>query len=62
MKAAIHPAYNEIRVQCACGNAFTTRSTHKGAENTARLMARSDTNLFRVRTKQNGRADPLPFS
>src|SRR5258706_16198682 len=30
MKAAIHPAYNEIRVQCACGNAFTTRSTHRG--------------------------------
>jgi len=30
MKAAIHPAYNEIRVQCACGNNFTTRSTHRG--------------------------------
>ena len=30
MKAAIHPAYNEIRVMCACGSSFTTRSTHKG--------------------------------
>ena len=30
MKAAIHPAYNETKVHCACGNAFTTRSTHKG--------------------------------
>jgi large subunit ribosomal protein L31 len=30
MKAAIHPAYNEIRVVCACGNNFVTRSTHKG--------------------------------
>jgi large subunit ribosomal protein L31 len=30
MKAAIHPAYNEIRVMCACGNNFGTRSTHKG--------------------------------
>jgi large subunit ribosomal protein L31 len=30
MKAAIHPAYNEIRVLCACGSSFTTRSTHKG--------------------------------
>jgi large subunit ribosomal protein L31 len=30
MKAAIHPSYNEIRVHCACGNAFVTRSTHKG--------------------------------
>jgi large subunit ribosomal protein L31 len=30
MKAAIHPAYNEIRVLCACGNSFSTRSTHKG--------------------------------
>ena len=30
MKAAIHPAYEEIRVMCACGNSFTTRSTHKG--------------------------------
>ena len=30
MKAAIHPAYNEVRVHCACGNALTTRSTHQG--------------------------------
>ncbi|MFB3814592.1 MAG: 50S ribosomal protein L31 [Terriglobales bacterium] len=30
MKAAIHPAYNEVRVRCACGNSFTTRSTHRG--------------------------------
>lgn len=30
MKAAIHPVYNETRVKCACGNTFTTRSTHKG--------------------------------
>jgi large subunit ribosomal protein L31 len=29
MKAAIHPAYNEIQVLCACGNKFSTRSTHK---------------------------------
>ena len=30
MKAATHPAYNEVRVHCACGNTFMTRSTHKG--------------------------------
>jgi large subunit ribosomal protein L31 len=30
MKAAIHPVYNEVKVHCACGNAFSTRSTHKG--------------------------------
>lgn len=30
MKAAIHPAYNETNVICACGNTFKTRSTHKG--------------------------------
>ena len=30
MKPAIHPAYNEVRVHCACGNAFVTRSSHKG--------------------------------
>ena len=30
MKAAIHPIYDEVRVLCACGNSFTTRSTHKG--------------------------------
>jgi large subunit ribosomal protein L31 len=30
MKAAIHPVYQEVRVHCACGNTFTTRSTHKG--------------------------------
>jgi large subunit ribosomal protein L31 len=30
MQAAIHPAYNEVKVTCACGNHFQTRSTHKG--------------------------------
>jgi large subunit ribosomal protein L31 len=30
MKSAIHPAYSEVRVRCACGNSFTTRSTHRG--------------------------------
>ena len=30
MKAGIHPAYNEVRVHCACGNTFMTRSSHKG--------------------------------
>jgi large subunit ribosomal protein L31 len=29
-KQGIHPNYKEIRVQCACGTAFETRSTHKG--------------------------------
>jgi len=30
MKAGIHPAYNVVKVICACGNTFQTRSTHKG--------------------------------
>lgn len=30
MKANIHPVYEQVRVHCACGNNFTTRSTHKG--------------------------------
>jgi len=30
MKAAIHPAYEEVNVICACGHTFKTRSTHKG--------------------------------
>jgi large subunit ribosomal protein L31 len=30
MKAGIHPAYHEVRVRCACGSSFTTRSAHKG--------------------------------
>jgi large subunit ribosomal protein L31 len=29
MKQGIHPDYNDIKVQCACGNVFTTRSTRK---------------------------------
>ncbi len=29
MKAAIHPAYQDVRVRCACGNLFNTRSTHR---------------------------------
>ena len=27
MKADIHPKYNEIQVNCSCGNTFTTKST-----------------------------------
>ena len=29
-KEGIHPKYDTIHVKCACGNAFETRSTHKG--------------------------------
>lgn len=29
MKKGIHPDYVESTVTCACGNAFTTRSTKK---------------------------------
>ena len=32
MKAGIHPNYHEIKVTCACGNSFQTRSTYKGEE------------------------------
>ncbi len=27
MKAAIHPEYTEITVNCSCGSSFVTRST-----------------------------------
>lgn len=27
MKAEIHPAYEDIKVTCSCGNSFSTRST-----------------------------------
>ena len=30
MKAAIHPAYDEVRVHCACGNTFLASSTRRG--------------------------------
>jgi large subunit ribosomal protein L31 len=29
-KEKIHPQYAAVRVVCACGNNFETRSTHKG--------------------------------
>lgn len=29
MKEKIHPAYQEVKVTCACGNTFVTRSTKK---------------------------------
>ena len=29
-KQGIHPHYETIRVKCACGSVFETRSTHKG--------------------------------
>lgn len=31
MKEGIHPVYQDVKVHCACGNNFVTRSTHKGA-------------------------------
>lgn len=30
MKEKIHPKYNDVKVRCACGNAFATRSTAGG--------------------------------
>jgi large subunit ribosomal protein L31 len=30
MKASVHPDYHPIRVVCACGHSFATRSTHDG--------------------------------
>jgi len=30
MKAGIHPEYTVVKVRCACGEEFETRSTHKG--------------------------------
>ena len=29
MKAGIHPEYKEVKVNCACGESFTTKSTRK---------------------------------
>ncbi|MBA4371501.1 MAG: 50S ribosomal protein L31 [Thermodesulfovibrio sp.] len=29
MKEGIHPDYKEVKVGCACGETFTTRSTRK---------------------------------
>ena len=30
MKKGIHPDYHEVKVVCACGEAFTSASTKKG--------------------------------
>lgn len=30
MKEGIHPDYHAVKVHCACGSTFETRSTHKG--------------------------------
>jgi large subunit ribosomal protein L31 len=30
MKPGIHPAYEKVKVTCACGNVFETRSTRGG--------------------------------
>ena len=30
MKAGIHPAYETVKVHCACGHEFETRSTNEG--------------------------------
>jgi len=32
MKAGIHPNYHDVKMVCACGNSFQTRSTVKGDE------------------------------
>ncbi len=30
MKEGVHPDYHFIKVECACGNSFITRSTKRG--------------------------------
>lgn len=32
MREGIHPDYHEVKVHCACGNEFKTRSVIKGDE------------------------------
>ena len=32
MKADIHPKYEDITVQCSCGNKFKTKSTYSSGE------------------------------
>jgi large subunit ribosomal protein L31 len=32
MKAEIHPKYEDVKVRCACGETFVTRSTKGGGE------------------------------
>jgi large subunit ribosomal protein L31 len=32
MKPKIHPKYEAVKVVCACGNTFSTRSTYGGEE------------------------------
>ncbi len=32
MKQNIHPEYNEVKVVCACGESFTTKSTYAKGE------------------------------
>jgi len=32
MKPEIHPKYEEVKVRCACGETFVTRSTKGGSE------------------------------
>lgn len=32
MQAGIHPNYHEVKVMCACGASWNTRSTTKGDE------------------------------
>ena len=29
MKSELHPNYRKVKVECACGETFTTRSTYK---------------------------------
>ncbi len=49
MKAAIHPSYGEIRVHCACGNAFITRCR---IERFRRKYAKSDAGKVEAAAKQ----------
>jgi len=44
MKEGIHPDYHPVKVHCACGNAFETRSTIKG--NTIRVEICSNCHPF----------------
>jgi large subunit ribosomal protein L31 len=39
MKADIHPDYTVTNVSCACGNTFTTRSTHSSGQLTVEVCS-----------------------
>ena len=53
MKEGIHPKYEQTTIRCACGNVFTTGSTHQEFDSILGILYTTQTNYRNLHSMRN---------